>query len=622
VITHPGVTWSRGRQRRSKGIRAAAATLAILLLAFLFLAPIVVLILTSFREGTPGNPGGWSLDRFLEVLSSPQTWLVTLNSVILAFSATFLAVTVGALLAWVGQKTTTPLRRFFTPAMVVLMLIPNLFYGLGWVLIMRGSKSPFAMIGQWLGLSEPIPSSGWVVLIVLVAGFVVPPAYLFMLGPIGKLDAAMDDAARVSGASRWSVARTITFPLLRPSLFGVFVLMASYAFSAFELPLLFGSPAGINVFSTAVFNASSGATGTPDYAGAATLSTILVVFVTVLVLVRWLTVGRKQVATITGKGYRPEPRDYGRMQWVFCAFFILVILISGVFPILQMVLGSFQSLFGVSAALTTENYAKLFADRESWAAIRTTLTVASIGGLLTVVIAVPLAYAAKKLGGWVRAFAGLVTWAPASIPGVVVGLALITAYLPVPGLRNLFGTIWFLLIGFVVVVMPIATRAVEGSIAQVSTELEDSARVSGAGPIRAFLSVTGRLVLPSFFAGWFLGGIVISGNLSLPSLLSTPALQTVAVRAYNLYSQGEIARAAALFIVMMLVLLTTALAVYLAYRAVRAVVWLVRRRKTRQTSPEALKAHKEGMTGEFKEEMYVSSSVGSGAAPRGVRGGL
>ena len=63
---------------------------------------------------------------------------------------------------------------------------------------------------------------------------------------------------RISGANKSKTLFTITVPLLRPAMLGVFVLLTSYAFSAFELPLLFGLPDHIQVFSTAVFTMMTG----------------------------------------------------------------------------------------------------------------------------------------------------------------------------------------------------------------------------------------------------------------------------------------------------------------------------------------------------------------------------
>jgi iron(III) transport system permease protein len=59
------------------------------------------------------------------------------------------------------------------------------------------------------------------------------------------------------------------------------------------------------------------------------------------------------------------------------------------------------------------------------------------------------------------------------------------------------------------------------------------------------------LIMPSFVAGWFVVAIVISGNLAIPILLSSAQNPTVPLLVYELYTQGQTSRAAALFVIVL-----------------------------------------------------------------------
>ncbi|GGH36709.1 ABC transporter permease [Microbacterium album] len=527
--------------------------LALVVLFVLFIWPPVMMATAAFRVGNLAGQGEWSIGPFLDTLARESTWRVSLNSIILSAASSLGALAIGTFLAWVAVRTTTPLRRWMTPAMAVILVIPSLFYGLGWYLVVNGNAAPVnILLREWFGITGSPLGSGWPIMLFVVIGFVVPVGYLFMVGPMARMDAALDDAARMSGASRGNAFFTVTLPLLRPTMFGVFVLMTSYGFSAFELPLLFGIQADINVFSTAVYTTLTAQEAVPNYAGASTLSLILMALVIALVLVRSRILGGRRFSTITGKGFRPDPKNYGRIQWLFLATFIAVVCWAGVIPLLQMILGSFQPMFGVSLGFTTANYENVLRNPRTGSLIGFTLVLAAVGGFIAASVALVMSHLATHGGGLLRAVTGTVSWAPVAIPGVLVGLALITAYLPIPGLRNLIGTPLMLLLGFIVVVTPIATRAVEGGVLQISSELEESARISGASRYVTFFTVVVPLVLPSFLAGWFIAGIGIAGNLSLPVLLSSPTMQTVAVQAYDSYRQGYASEAAALFLLLML----------------------------------------------------------------------
>jgi len=530
--------------------------LAVLVLIILFLYPPLLMVMAAFRRGQLAGQGEWTLQPFLDTITSPVTWVVTWNSIVLSLVVAILGLAFGTFLAWVAVRTRTPMRRWMTPIMAVTLVIPSLFYGLGWYVTLAPPKAPVnqALQGIFgLGPGDAPVSSGWGTLIFVVVGHVIPIAYLFMVGPMSRMDAALDDAARMSGATRGSAFFTVTLPLLRPSMLGVLALMTTYGMSAFELPLLFGLPSGIHVFSTKVLNTINESEDLPNYAGASTLALILVLLVVLLVALRERFVGNRRYSTITGKGFRPEPKSYGRWQWAFLAVFVLVVLWSGVIPLVQMILGSFEYIAGVaSLGFTTGNYEEVLTGRRTFQALTFTLGIAAIGGFLAAAVALLLSHTAVRSGRFVRVVAMLVSWAPVAIPGVLVGLALLTAYMPIPGLQKLIGTPVMLVLGFIVVATPIATRAVEGGVLQLSAELEESARISGASRATTFFTVVFPLVLPSFLAGWFIAGIGIAGNLSLPVLLSTPTMRTAAVTAYDLYNQGRTGESAALFLLLML----------------------------------------------------------------------
>lgn len=556
------------RGSRLGGRALMALTMAILVLLFLY--PPILMVIAAFRRGPIAGQGIWTIDPFIEVMTSPSTWVVTFNSIVLAAAVAVIALAVGTFLAWVAVRTTTPMRRWITPAMAAILVIPALFYGLGWYVTLNGSGAPVnQLLNAVFGIGGSPLGAGWPTLIVVVAFHVMPVGYLFMVGPMSRMDSSLDDAARMNGAGRGAAFFTVTLPMLRPTIFGVMALMTSYGMTAFELPLLFGVPASpsILVFSTKVLNAYQETVvpeGWANYAGASSIGLILVLLVIVLVLAReWLLRNRKYT-TVSGKGFRPDPRNYGRIQWLFLAVFLLVVLMAGVIPVIQMVFSAFQNVAGVySLGFTTANFESVLTSRRTFNVIVTSLWIAALSGFLAACVALLLSWATERSGRFVRVLSLIISWAPIAIPGVLVGLALLTAYMPVPGLQRLIGTPVMLVIGFIVVATPIATRAVEGGVVQIGMELEESSRMSGASKTAAFFTIVLPLVLPSFFAGWFIAAIGIAGNLALPVLLSSPSVRTAAVTAYDLYNQGKTAEAAALFLVLMVALVAVGAAAWL-----------------------------------------------------------
>jgi len=311
---------------------------------------------------------------------------------------------------------------------------------------------------------------------------------------------------------------------------------------------------------------------TPNYSAATALSLLFAVVAgLIIVLQTRLTKGR-DFTTIGGKASGTalvHPRGAGVPV-------VASIVVFGVFalllPLTQMVLGSFQGYFGVYTSWTTRNYSDVLGDDGAIGAIGTTLALAIAGGAITAVIGFAVAYLMTwRKGTFAAIFVRIGSWVPATAPGIVLGVALLWAYLSTPGVRMLFSTPWLFLLALVVGTLPLAVRALEGPVAQVRAELEEAARVSGATPLRAIIDVTARLSAASLLAAWLLVGMLMSGRLDIPLLLQSTGSQVVATYTYGLYSNGQISRAAAMYTLYMLTVVGVLVVGLLIARVTRVV---------------------------------------------------
>src|SRR5690606_3841151 len=208
--------------------------------------------------------------------------------------------------------------------------------------------------------------------------------------------------------------------------------------------------------------------------------------------------------------------------------------------------------FGQNQGSTTQNYRALFELPTIWGIIINTIVIAVVGGFVATTIAMGFAYARVR-----RTKAGaaisILTWVTYALPGLLLGIAMLWAFVPVPGLRTLYGTIWIVLIGLIVNTVPLSNRLGEASLEQLSPQLEEAARVSGASRLRAIRQVLVPLIAPSFFVGWLIALVMIIGNLDVPVLMAGPENETIAVRVFRFYTAGQITRAAALFCVLLVI---------------------------------------------------------------------
>ena len=570
----------RMRQPSTGAFTTARGLLPLIVVSlFLFAVPIVMLIIGAFRNAPPSAPAQWSLDAFVRTYTDPDSYRTLGNSVILALSSTLIGVVIALVLAFLVSRTTTPLRKIVTPAMVLVVALPPLFYAISWGMLGNPAIGMINTVWRSLtGLQDAIfNANSWEGLILVVALKNTAFIYLLVIGPFRALDRSLEEAAQVSGAGRLRTVIGIDLAVLAPAITGVTILSLVISLEAFDVPLFLGTRVGIDVFSTQIYGYIADRSPA-DYGAASALSMLLIVVVIGLVVAQWKILGSRRYTTVTGKSYRTEPWHIGPWRWVGTAFIVLYLFVAIVLPLLQLVLGSLQPVFGAGGDLTLINYQNLLKNPQIASALRSTFLVASIGGFVAMLLAMTIVYAVTHNESRLRRLLDMLTWLPYTVPGVVLALGLAWTYVSIPGLRQLYGSLLLVGLALVVAVIPIATRSVQPAFGQINRELEEAARVSGAGAWRVIVGVVLPLIMPSFLAGWFVVAIVVSGNLAIPILLSSSLTPTVPLQVYQLYTQGQIAQAAALFVFMLVGLVA-------GFLAIALVGWIVRRLITRGRRP-------------------------------------
>jgi putative spermidine/putrescine transport system permease protein len=170
------------------------------------------------------------------------------------------------------------------------------------------------------------------------------------------------------------------------------------------------------------------------------------------------------------------------------------------------------SLKWVQDFLTSPTFlpAYLFSLRLAFA----TMVIATVLGTMTAIFLSRVAFPGR---GAVRAF----FLAPLMLPGLVIGLSLYVYYRNFP-LLDLSGTFWGMMSGHVLVTTPFVIGTVSASLYGFDRSLEEAARSLGAGPLKAFLTVTVPNIKSGITAGALFAFIVSFGQFDLSLFLSTP----------------------------------------------------------------------------------------------------
>jgi len=519
---------------------------------YLALVPLGYLLWGTFFDGT-----GLTLRFFSEAYSAFELDVMIANSLQFALGSTVLSVTIGTLLAYLVVRTDVPFKGLMFAASLVPLIIPGILHTIAWIFL----ASP--RVGVLNQLVEPAFGPGFFNIfsiwgMIWVEGLHLSPlVFLLMVAAFRSMDPSLEESALMSGARLPTVFRRITVPLARPALFASILIMAVRGLEAFEVPALLGIPRGIWVFTSRIWRVLSEYPTNFGEAGAYAVSLLLLTSLGV-----WLNsrLGKrgKSYQTVTGKGFRPHPMELGKLRWPATALILVYFLVAVLLPVLILVYTSTQNFYSVPSLetlsnMTLDNYRYTLSNASSLRALRNSFTL-GIGSATLVMfimsIASWLVVRTKLPGRWI---VDNLSFLPLTVPGLVMGVALLFVYLrfPIP----VYGTIWILFIAYFTRYMPYGMRYASTSMYQISGELEESAQTSGASWWQTFRRVNLPLLMPGLVAGWIYIVMVSVRELSSSILLYSPGNEVLSILIFEQYENGQFTELAALGVVMVVALL-------------------------------------------------------------------
>ena len=369
-----------------------------------------------------------------------------------------------------------------------------------------------------------------------------------LVGFFKQMDASYEEAAITLGASKLKVMITITFPMLAPAILSISLLVFIHGLESFENPLLFGNPGGVYVFANEIYRMLS-YRHPPEYGAATALSVILIVVTFALLVVQWRKLGGRRFTVVTGKGYRPTRlRLPGALRWSIFALFVIYFLLAVVIPIAQIVFNSFFEIFGLYGwqYVTLKNWTNVLEQRpraerpqehDHLRHDRRRSAVVVIGGLV--------GYIRVRTRHWLGYALELMAWAPWTLPGVVMGLALLWAWALPPQPFNLYGTALVIIIGFIVKGLPLGAATMQSAVHQISPELEESSRVHGGSWLRTVRHILAPLLRRGAFAAFVIVFAIAARDLTIPLLLYRDDTETLTVTLLHYYETGDMGTLAA-----------------------------------------------------------------------------
>lgn len=539
------------------------------------LALLAVVLWLSFVEGTPGDPAlVYTLDHYRAMFLDSFTYRVLWNTVIFSAVALSVALALALPLAWLIERTDFPGKPIVLTLMTTALLIPGFAVSLGWVFLLHPK---IGVVNHWLmavfGLSEAPLDVGNIFAMGAIEGLnLTPLAFIMTAVALRSMDPALEEAAATSGARPWQAAWRVTLPVLWPALLATAIYIATIGFAAFDVPAILGLSRRIFTFSTYVFWVLSPSEGAPEYGSVASLS-VLMTGIAALMSWGYRRAQRQapKYAVVTGKGYRPRIARLGRARLpaVLCVAFYFVV--AQLLPLLMLcwaaLLPYLQPPSAAALASVSLNNFRNLPQSLLWRAGTNTAILMAVVPTITLFSSVAISWVVLRTHIRFRGVFDFLAFLPLAIPAIVFSVAaLLIALFVLRSIVPIYGTLWILILVYVVARLSYGTRMTNGVLIQIHKELEESARVCGATTGGVLRHVLLPLLVPSLVYAWIWIALLTYRELSLPVVISTSGNLPFSYLVWGFVQDSAYGSAAAASLIMLALMLPILLLYWLVAR--------------------------------------------------------
>jgi iron(III) transport system permease protein len=511
-------------------------------LGFYLVYPLFLILLNSFNTARIGQPPVYGVQSWVQAWSTPGLFQALWNTIAVAFWYQIISFPLGILIAWLLARTNVPWAHGLEFMFWLSFFLPSLSVTLGWMLLLDPRVGVLNQVAVNLfGLSQgPFNIySFWGIIWVHIMAHAVSGKVMLLTPAFRNMDAALEEASRMSGGTTLGTFARVTLPVMTPALVIVFMLHLVRLFESFEIELLLGVPFRFYVYSTKIVDLVR--QEPPQLAGATALGSITLLLLVIAVPVqRWLTT-RRDYTTITGRT-RPGLIDLGIWRWPVFALVLIFAVMLVLVPLFSVLAGSFMTRFGfftLPQTWTLGNWQRTLGDSSFVRSLLNTLYIAGISAIVGPLLFSFVAYVLVRARGvWGKGLLDSILWIPSVIPGALAGLGFLWMFLGTPIFSPLYGTIFLLLIASVMGGVTLATQIFKATILHLGKELEESSRMSGAGSIRTYFKVVLPIIAQTLVLVATLKFMFAANATSSIILLATSDTRTLSLLTLDFVFEG------------------------------------------------------------------------------------
>lgn len=466
---------------------------------------------------------------------------LVLNTLILILGVGLLTLILGVSLGWLTGGCRFPGSRFFSWALVMPLAVPTYVLAFIYLGILDFSGPVQGVLSRVFDSSGffPVDVRGAPLVILIFSLALYPYVFLLARTAFQTQGRKMTETARSLGHTRASAFFRLCLPLARPWIAAGLMLVIMETLADFGAVAILN----YNTFTTAIYKAWFGFFSLET---AGQLSSILLMAVFLCLFFEQTFRSRRRFTLMAGdRSMNPPIQLSGLKGWLAFWFAAAVFFTAFVLPCLQLFLWSLERL-QIELRTGYLGYA---------------LNTALLGlgtGLIVVLASTGLAYARRIMPGSGTGLFIRIATLGYGLPGTVlaVGVFVVAGWLDQGinwGVTSLFaldpgtvlqGSLGLMLVAYCLRFLTIGFGAVDSSTQKVSPSLDDAARLSGVTGWRLISKIHFPLIKSGLLSGLVLVVIDVMKEMPITLMLRPFGWDTLAVKIYELTSEGEWERAA------------------------------------------------------------------------------
>ena len=346
----------------------------------------------------------------------------------------------------------------------------------------------------------PLISPGWLLVMLLHFAFSYPVVVRIMVGAMLDYKMEFERASRTLGAPPLTASRTVTFPIVKPSLLAAFSL--AFARSLSETGATFivaGAFLNGPIFLQTVSNQfKAGTIPIGTYEGATVFASIILIVVSLAIFGLIRVLGQK-IKLPFGHGLPIFEKKVSYKKGVFSRnsivlfVFIVVILIPSVF----VALPAFQAIANGTPLVQAFTGQGIWAS--FWQSLVLSYGLAAIVTVLGIILGIPMAIliARKTFGKLPSGILDTLLNVPIIVPSIALGISLKFFWQGIPGIPEFL----LLIFAHLAITYPYFVRSMSAAMERINVDMEEAARTLGAKPFTVFRSIVLPLTKYSILSG-------------------------------------------------------------------------------------------------------------------------